>query len=75
MEERAEIALACMLRFNFSFPMALNNLSVDVEKAYMAMPARVYILDAFGTVTWKCELGPILLICWDLKKIKDLSNN
>ena len=58
MDERAEIASACMLRFKFSFPMVLNNLSDDVEKAYIAMPARVYISDAFGTVTWKCGLGP-----------------
>ena len=58
MDERAEIASAFVLRFKFSFPTVLHNLSDDVEKAYKTMPARVHISDAFWTVTWKCGLGP-----------------
>ena len=70
MDERAEIASACMFRFKFSFPMVLNNLSDDVEKAYMTMLARVYISDAFGTVTWKCDLGPHLFDLLGFEKNK-----
>ena len=75
MDERAEIASACMLRLNFSFPMVLDSMSDYVEKAYMAMPERLYILDSFGTVTWKCGLGPHLfdLVGFE-EKIKDLSD-
>ena len=58
MDESAEIASVCMLRFRFSSPMVLNNLPDDVDKASLAMLARVCISDAFGTGTWKCGLEP-----------------
>jgi hypothetical protein len=59
-DERAEVAAACMLRFNFSFPMVLDNMTNEVEGQYKAMPERLYMLDANGRVTWKCGLGPHL---------------
>jgi len=57
-DERAEIAAACMLRYNFSFPMVLDRMSNEVESRYVAMPERLYVLDEHGRVTWKCGLGP-----------------
>lgn len=57
-DERAELAGACMLRYNFSFPMLLDNMTNEVESRYMAMPERLYVLDEDGRVTWKCGLGP-----------------
>lgn len=57
-DERAEVAAACMLRYNFCFPMVLDNMTNEVEAKYMAMPERLYVLDAEGGVTWKCGLGP-----------------
>lgn len=57
-DERAEIAGACMLRYNFTFPMVLDNMSNEVESKYVAMPERLYVLDKDGRVTWKCGLGP-----------------
>jgi hypothetical protein len=59
-DERAEVAAACMLRFNFSFPMVLDNMTNEAEGKYKAMPERLYVLDANGRVTWKCGLGPHL---------------
>jgi hypothetical protein len=59
-DERAEVAAACMLRHNFSFPMVLDDMSDVVGSAYMAMPERLYVLDGEGRVTWKCGLGPHL---------------
>ena len=59
-DERAEVAAACMLQFNFSFPMVLDNMTNAVEGSYMAMPERLYVLDKDGRVTWKCGLGPLL---------------
>lgn len=32
----------------------------EVEHRYMAMPERLYLLDADGKVAWKCGLGPHL---------------
>lgn len=57
-DERAEIAAACMLRYNFSFPMVLDRMTNEVESRYVAMPERLYVLDQDGRVTWKCGLGP-----------------
>ena len=59
-DERAEVAAACMLRFNFSFPMVLDNMTNEVESKYFAMPERLYVLDSDGIVTWKCGIGPHL---------------
>ncbi len=59
-DERAEVAAACMLRHNFSFPMVLDDMTDVVGSTYMAMPERLYVLDAQGRVTWKCGLGPHL---------------
>ena len=59
-DERAEVAAACMLRHNFSFPMVLDNMTNEVEAKYMAMPERLYVLDSQGRVAWKCRPGPHL---------------
>lgn len=59
-DERAEVASVCMLRFNFSFPMVLDDMTDAVGTTYMAMPERLYVLDAEGRVVWKCGLGPHL---------------
>ena len=59
-DERAEVAAACMLRFNFSFQMVLDHMTNEVEHRYMAMPERLYLLDSDGKVAWKCGLGPHL---------------
>ena len=55
---RAEVAAACMLRFNFSFPMVLDNMPNEIEEKYKAWPERLYVLDRNGLVTWKCGVGP-----------------
>ncbi len=59
-DQRAEVAAVCMLRYNFSFPMVLDDMTDVVGSTYMAMPERLYVLDAAGRVTWKCGLGPHL---------------
>ncbi len=58
LDERAEVAAACMLRYNFSFPMVLDDMTNAIDAKYVAMPERLYVLDAAGQVTWKCGLGP-----------------
>lgn len=58
LDERAAIAGACMLRFNFAFPMVLDGIDNTVEARYVAMPERLYLLDAEGKVLWKCGIGP-----------------
>ena len=57
-DERAAVAAACMLRYNFSFPMVLDELTDGVERDYKAWPERLYVIDRDGNVAWKCGLGP-----------------
>ena len=57
-EARAEVAAACMLRFNFSFPMVLDNMKNEAEGKYFAMPERLYVIDSLGVIQWKCGIGP-----------------
>ena len=57
-DERADIAAVCMLRYNFCFPMVLDNMTNEVEDKYVAMPERLYVLDADGRVAWQGGIGP-----------------
>jgi hypothetical protein len=57
-DERAHIAGACMLRYNYSFPMVLDDMEDTVDTKYMAGPVRLYVLDADGRIIWKSGLGP-----------------
>jgi hypothetical protein len=59
-DERAAIASACILRFNYSFPMVLDNMANEIENKYRAFPERLYLLDKNGRVAWKCGIGPVL---------------
>ena len=57
-DERADVAAACMMRYNFSFPMLLDGMDNDAEDKYQAWPDRLYLLDAEGTVAFQSGLGP-----------------
>jgi len=57
-DERADIAAVCMLRYNFSFPMLLDNMTDEAEAKYHALPERLYVLDAGGRIAYKGGLGP-----------------
>ena len=57
-DERAEIASACMLRYNFSFPMLLDGMANDAEVKYQSWPDRLYLIDADGKVAYQGGMGP-----------------
>lgn len=58
-EERAEVAAACMMRYNFSFPMLLDNMENDAEEKYISWPDRLYLIDSNGKVAYKGGMGPL----------------
>ncbi len=58
-DERAEVAAACMLRYNFSFPMLLDGIDNDAEEKYISWPDRLYLIDSNGKVVFKSGLGPL----------------
>ena len=57
-DERAHVAEACILHLNFEMPMLLDDASNQVDEKYMALPERLYTIDANGTITWRAEQGP-----------------
>ena len=57
-DERAEVAAACLLRYNFSFPMLLDSMSNEAEEKYYAWPDRLYVIGRDGNIAHKSGLGP-----------------
>jgi type I thyroxine 5'-deiodinase len=67
-DERAEIAGVCMLRYNFSFPMLLDNMTDEANDHYNALPERLYVLDPDGTIAYKGGMGPH---CFDVDEFEE----
>ena len=57
-DERAEVAEACVLGLDLEIPMVLDDLSNEVDEAYSALPERLYVIDAEGTIVWRSGPGP-----------------
>ncbi len=72
-EERAQIASACMLRYDFPFTMLIDNINDEAEEKYRSEPDRLYVIDKEGKVAWKSDLGPFYfdVESWQ-KEIKSL---
>ena len=58
-DERAEVAAACMLRYNFSFPMLLDNMENEAEEKYISWPDRLYLIDSGGKIAYQGGMGPL----------------
>jgi len=57
-DERAEVAEACVLGLDLEMPMVLDDMSNEVDQAYAALPERLYVIDAEGTIVWRSGPGP-----------------
>lgn len=57
-DERADVAAACMLRYNFTFPMLLDGMDNDAEEKYISWPDRLYIIGSDGKIAYQGGLGP-----------------
>jgi hypothetical protein len=57
-EERAEVAQVCVLQLNLEMPMLLDDMTNTADEAYVALPERLYALDAEHKVAWKSICGP-----------------
>ena len=75
-DERAKIAAACMLRYNFSFPMLLDKMDNTAEEAYQGWPDRLYLIDGEGKINYKGGMGPLYFDVDEFEeKIRDLILN
>ena len=57
-DERAEIAQACVLRLQLNMPTLLDDMDDAVDSVYAALPDRLYVIDADGAITFKSDPGP-----------------
>jgi len=59
MDEREEIASACMLHYNFSFPMLMDKMDNAAEEAYQGWPDRLYLINSEAKIEYQGGLGPL----------------
>ena len=57
MDQRAALAEVCVLRLNFKMPMLLDTMSDEVDRAYNALPERLYVIDRDGRIAFKTVAG------------------
>jgi len=57
-EQRAEVAQACMLRLELMMPTLLDDMDNSTDTAYAAVPERLYVIGRDGRVTFQSEPGP-----------------
>ncbi len=56
-EERAQVAQTCAVKLDLRMPMLLDDMTNEVDTKYAALPGRLYVLDAEGTVLFKSVMG------------------
>ena len=60
-DERADIAGACLRRHGIRMPMALDDMADSINKAYSGSPERLYLIDESGIVRHRSGLGPFAM--------------
>jgi hypothetical protein len=56
--ERVAVAEACALNLDLSMPTLIDEMTNTVDRAYAALPDRLYLVDAEGRVAYCSEAGP-----------------
>ncbi len=59
MDERVEVAQACTLGLDLNIPTLLDEMTNAVDEAYVALPDRLYVVDADGRVAYRSGPGPM----------------
>jgi len=57
-EERSKVATDCRAALKLSMPMLLDSLDNAADRAYAALPDRLYVIDKDGRVAYKGRPGP-----------------
>jgi len=57
-EERINVASACMLGLDLAMPTLVDNMENTTNMAYAAIPEKLYLIDADGTVVFRTGPGP-----------------
>lgn len=57
-EERQSVAEACVLHLDLSIPTLVDEMSNAVDRAYAALPDRLYLVGADGRILYRSGPGP-----------------
>ena len=58
-EEREAVAVACVVGLKLSIPTLIDEMTNEVDRAYAALPDRLYLIDAEGRIAYKSGPGPM----------------
>ena len=58
-EEREAVAAACMVGEKVSIPTLIDEMTNEVDRAYAALPDRLYLIDGEGRIAYKSGPGPM----------------
>ena len=58
-EEREAVAEACVVGMSLSIPTLVDEMTNEVDRAYAALPDRLYLIDAEGRIAYRSEPGPM----------------
>ncbi len=56
--QREAVAEACAVGLKLSIPTLIDELTNEVDRAYAALPDRLYLIDADGRVAYRSGPGP-----------------
>lgn len=57
-DERTEVASACQLALDIHMPMLVDRIDNDVDKKYVGLPMRMFLVDAQGKIAFAGKKGP-----------------
>ena len=57
-DERTEVAAVCQTAMDIQMPMLIDSIDNDVEKKYISMPMRLFLIDADGKIAYAGAEGP-----------------
>ncbi|MBT4489280.1 MAG: deiodinase [Rhodospirillaceae bacterium] len=57
-DERTEVAAACQIDLDLHMPMLVDGIDNDVDKKYVGLPMRMFLVDGAGKIAFAGEKGP-----------------
>lgn len=67
-EERTVVASDCQIDLDLHMPMLIDGMDNDIDKKYVGLPMRLFLVDADGKIAYAGDKGPF---GWDDEAFED----
>ncbi len=57
-DERADVASACQISLDLHMPMLVDSIDNDIDRKYVGLPMRLFLVDADGKIAYAGAKGP-----------------